>query len=246
MPTACFYCNAQSAEFFPLICRSRCSTYFLLSIWIVGIFLVLINNWRILTPFFQNRIGRNIWIKYPLGNANIIHVLICRCRTTGTIHPPCAEPAITIQYATIVFKTSQIFLRGRPRTIVGIRRTKSCLGIERSATTEIIIVINTCCSLVREDLSTINWFNSITCYLSVKHTVHHHGFNIIHFWGIIVVAHYTCNISTSCNVSITIAIDNTSWATKGTNKASYIARSSHATSIEACDIPFIIALNRGG
>ena len=181
MSTTCIYCNAQGAEFFSLICRSRCSTYFLLSIWIVGIFLVLIDNRRIFTPFLQNRVRRNIWIKYPLGNADFFHVLVCRCRTIGTIHPPSAELAITIQYATIVFKTSQIFLRGRPRTIVGIRRTKSCLGVECCTTTEIVIVINSCCSLVREGLSTINWFNSVSCYLTIEHTVYNHGSNITHF-----------------------------------------------------------------
>ena len=159
--------------------------------WIPHFVWINIYNRRIFSPFLQNRIRCNTWIEHPLSYVDIFHVFICRCRTIGTIHPPCAKFTVTIQNTTVVFESSQILLFSRPRALKRIYITEIGRIVERRFLAEIAIRIDTytnsiiidsfCCLIFNHCTirSSINGRNrSATCNVAVEHAVYHHRFRV--------------------------------------------------------------------
>ena len=68
----------------------------------------------VLTPWLQDRIGRNGGVEYPLGDANSFDIRICRAGVVCTAHPPGAKTTVGVQDITIDLKACQVFLGNRP------------------------------------------------------------------------------------------------------------------------------------
>ena len=193
----------------PLGC---CAAWFLgFCFWIDSVFCVKIDNRGVVSPFFQDGIGRYARIEYPLGHERTVVVGLAAIRLIG--YPVCAEIPVAVQQAAVVLKACEVFLFSRPRTVVVVDVSK--VFIEVGGFSEVVVGVDTFASglVVPDHGASINGvLGGAAGYFAIKHAVDHHGHVVdvgLGDGGTAYVADNTCHGAAAGNGGIAVTIDDT-------------------------------------